>query len=275
MNTLKKDRHIAVISALVEGNSIRSVERLTGVHRDTINRLLVRVGKHCDALSHLHLRGLKCQRLQLDEIWTYVGKKEDHITPEDQEAGPGALGAQYVFVGLDADTKLAPAYLVGRRNASSTRTFLRRLTSRIRGGNDIQVSTDGFGPYTDAVPAFFGPHVHFAQVVKSFATEGIGPGRYAPPAVAGMVSTVINGNPDPIHVSTSYVERHNLQMRMCIRRLTRLTNAFSRKLENLEAAIALYFAHYNFVKIHGALGMTPAMAAGVARGPWGMAMLVA
>jgi len=266
MNRLKRERQIAILSMLVEGNSIRSTERMSGVHRDTIMRLVNRVGEHCLELLDERMTNFHCHLLQVDEIWTFVGKKEQRLN--GREKRNPKIGDQYVFVALDAETKLIPAFTVGKRNGKTTHRFVREVKKRLNGNGRIQLTTDGFKPYLEAVENAFGADVDYAQLVKMYGAEPPGFGRYAPPRVTEVVSTRINGNPDEQFISTSYVERHNLTMRMQMRRFTRLTNAFSKKLENLKAMLALYFAHYNFVRIHGTLRVTPAMAAGITNRLW-------
>ncbi|MGH7380288.1 MAG: DDE-type integrase/transposase/recombinase [Candidatus Methylomirabilales bacterium] len=272
MNRLKREKQLAVISALVEGNSIRSVERMTGVHRDTIMRLLNRVGERCLALLDAHMQGFHSRRLQVDEIWTFVQKKEARLT--EQEHRGREIGDQYVFVALDAETKLVPTFAVGKRDGETALGFLTELRRRLNGNGRIQLTTDGLNAYLGAVEETFGADVDYAQLVKLYGAVNPGPGRYSPPRVTETISTPINGNPDPRHISTSYVERQNLTMRMQIRRFTRLTNAFSKKLANLKAALALYFAHYNFVRIHQTLRVTPGMAAGVTDRVWNIGELL-
>ena len=273
MNNLKKDKQLAVISALVEGVSIRSIERMTGVHRDTIMRLLNRVGERCSRLLDQHVVGFHSRLIQVDEIWTFCKKKEQRLT--DQEQTNPELGDQYVFVAIDAETKLVPTFSVGKRDSENAHRFIQDLRERLNGNGRIQLTTDGFRPYLPAVESAFGSEVDYAQLVKLYGAENPGPGRYSPPRVTETVSTTINGNPDPRFVSTSYVERQNLTMRMQMRRFTRLTNGFSKSLRNLKDALALHFAHYNFVRIHGSLRVTPAMAAGVADRVWSLDRLLA
>jgi IS1 family transposase len=259
MNTLKLDKQIAILSALVEGNSIRSTERMTQTHRDTIMRLLGRVGDHCLRFMEHHLRGLQSQYLQVDEIWTFVHKKQAQLT-EDERGNP-ELGDQYVFVAIDAETKLIPTFLVGKRDGQTALQFLIALQKQLAQDGRIQLTTDGLLAYRDAVELTFGAEIDYAQAVKLYAAVDAGDGRYSPPRVSEVVKTVIMGDPDPHHISTSYVERQNLTMRMAMRRFTRLTNAFSKKLANLRAALALHFAHYNFLRVHRSLRVTPAMEA--------------
>jgi IS1 family transposase len=272
MSRLSREQMNAVIAALVEGASVRSVERLTGVHRDTILRLLVRVGTACEALMDAAMRDLPCGKLQLDEIWCYVTKKQRHLRIGDD---PAACGDFWTFVAIDADTKLVPCFRVGKRDAATTRAFVADLADRL--ARRVQISTDGFQPYVEAIEAAFGGDVDVGQVVKSYVAEPIGPGRYSPPRVKSVETAVVAGEPDPKFISTSYVERGNLTMRMHMRRFTRLTLGFSKKPENLRAAVALHFAWYNFVRPHAAKNLrkvTPAMAAGVTNRFWTVSDLV-
>lgn len=269
MNRLPLARQAQIIAGLVEGNSIRSMERMTNTHRDTIMRLMVRVGDGCAKLMDSEMQGLECRRLQCDEIWAYVAKKQRQVTPTDDRA---RVGDMWTFVALDADTKLVPCYLVGKRNSVTAREFMNDLSSRL--ANRVQLSTDGLAAYVDAIERAFGADIDYGQIVKAYEAEPIGPGRYSPPRVVSTDVTTIRGNPDIDHISTSHVERQNLTMRMSMRRFTRLTNAFSKKVENLRAAVGLHFAHYNFVRTHKSLRMTPAMAAGVSSRLWSIEELI-
>jgi IS1 family transposase len=270
MNTLSADKKVAVISSLLEGNSVRSTERMTGVHRDTICRLLVEAGEHCATLLDERMRQLPCKRLQCDEIWTYVAKKARHVRQDD----PAEFGDQWVYVALDADTKLIPAYYVGKRSSENTQAFMQDVWQRIS-DHRIQLTTDAFIFYTKAVEQSFGGDADYAQLKKLYGDYGQhGNERYSPSPITEVISRTISGVPDPAHVSTSYVERQNLTIRMQMRRFTRLTNAFSKKLTNLKAACALHFAHYNFVRVHSSLRVTPAMAAGIASEIWPLSKLL-
>jgi IS1 family transposase len=265
MYTLSMREKVTVVSALTEGNSIRSIERMTGIHRDTIGRLLVSAGVRCSSLMNMRMRNLKTRYLQIDEIWTFVGKKKRHVRDGDS----AELGDQWVFVAIDAETKLIPSFHVGKRHREDTRIFLADLYGRIYGRT--QITTDGLNHYTAGVPDAFGLDVDFAQLVKLFGDYGqfdTPEARYSPPRIAEVISKVRTGDPDPDQISTSFVERQNLTMRMQMRRFTRLTNAFSKKLDNLKAACALHFAHYNFCRMHSTLRMTPAMAAGISPSIW-------
>ena len=264
MNKLDVSEQATVISALVEGNSIRSVERMTGIHRDTIMRLMVRVADGCDRLLDEMMRGLTCPRLQLDEIWAYVGMKQKtarRLGKTDE------FGDLYTFVAIDADSKLVPCWHVGHRTADDTVLFVNDLRDRIV--NRPQITTDAFRPYYGAIGMAFNRNVDYAQLIKVFASElNEGRGRYSPPIMLKCEREEIIGRPDPDHISTSYVERQNLTMRMQMRRFTRLTNGFSKKRANHAAAVALHFAHYNLVRVHKTLKMTPAMAHGISDHIW-------
>jgi IS1 family transposase len=269
MNRLSEEKQEMVIKGLVEGTSIRSIERMTGVHRDTIMRLMVRVGQHCERLMNDSMRNLKCKDIQVDEIWCFVGKKQRHLTADDNTE---ELGDQWVFVALDSESKLVPSYTIGKRTYQNACTFLNDLAERL--DNRVQLSSDSFNAYISAVEQTFGMNVDYGQIVKSYEAEPIGAGKYSPPHVVSADRNPIMGNPDGRKISTSHVERQNLTMRMQMRRFTRLTNAFSKKLENLKAAVALHFAHYNFVRVHGSLRMTPAMKAGITDHIWSISDLI-
>ena len=269
MNRLNLARRTQIISCLVEGSSIRSTERMTDTHRDTIMRLLVEVGEGCKALMDAEMRNLRCRRIQVDEIWAYVAKKQRHLTTKDDR---GRVGDQWTFVALDPDTKLIPAYRVGRRDLGTATAFMCDLSERLT--NRVQLSSDALASYVEATEEAFGADVDYGQAVKFYEADPIGPGRYSPPHVVRQEKASIVGRPDEAHISTSLVERQNLTMRMSMRRFTRLTNGFSKKVENHRAAVALHFAHYNFVRIHQTLRVTPAMAAGVSRHLWSMQEMV-
>jgi IS1 family transposase len=271
VNILPRHKQAGIVSALVEGCSIRAVERLTGVHRDTIMRLGVAAGEGCHALNDRLMRNLNVGVVELDEIWSYVGKKQKRLAEGDDR---DQLGDQYVFVALDATRKAIISYAVGKRDGEATNAFCADLRARIL--NRPQITSDGFRPYVEGIELAFGADVRFAQLVKQYEGE---PGldaarRYSPGRVVGVLRTVVSGNPDPELISTSYVERQNLTMRMQSRRFTRLTNAFSKKLRNHKAAVALYVAHYNLCRVHEALRITPAMALGVADRVWSIGELV-
>ena len=268
VNRLSVARRTQVISALVEGNSIRSTERMFDVHRDTVMRLLVEVGEGCARIMDEKMRDLSCKRIQVDEIWSYVKAKQIHLKPGENVR----CGDFWTWVALDPDTKLVPAYRVSKRKVGDAVAFIGDLSERL--SNRVQLSSDGLHSYVRAVEEAFGADVDYGQVVKFYDAEPVGAGRYAPPHVADMEKSVIMGNPDWRHISTSLVERQNLTMRMQMRRFTRLTNGFSKKVENLKAAVSLHFAHYNFVRLHRTTRVTPAMAAGVSDRLWTLEELV-
>jgi len=263
MNILSTEKQEMVIKGLVEGASIRSIERMTGVHRDTIMRLMVKVGQNCKKLMDDSMRNLKCKNIQVDEIWCFVGKKQRHLKSTDNEY---KVGDQWVFVAIDRESKLIPSYVVGKRTYQNTCAFINDLSERLN--NRVQLSSDAFTNYVGAVEEAFGMNVDYGQIVKSYEAEPIGEGRYSPPHVVSADRKTIMGNPDVRKISTSHIERQNLTMRMQMRRFTRLTNAFSKKLENLKASVALHFAHYNFCRIHQTLRVTPAMKAGITDHIW-------
>jgi IS1 family transposase len=268
-NELKSETKAQVVSLLCEGNSIRSIERITGIHRDTVMRLGVRVGTACAKIQDEKMRGLSCNQIEVDEIWGFVGAKRKNANRV------GAYGDVWTFIALDADTKLIPSFVVGKRDAYHTKMFISDLAARMK--KRIQVSSDGLSAYVDAVERGFGTEVDFGQVSKTYAFENLLPnaaGRYSPAEVVKVEKVVISGMPDVSRICTSHVEKQNHTLRMHCRRLTRLTNAFSKKVENFEAAVAMNFAYYNFVRTHGALRMTPAQAAGVESSAWTVAELV-
>ncbi len=268
MNQLNTAKRVAILSALVEGNSLRSTQRMTGVSINTVTKLLVDVGKACDRYQDETMRGLDCRRIQCDEIWTFCYAKEKNV-PEGKKGILG-YGDVWTWAALDADTKLVPIWYIGHRDAEHAWLLMRDLAPRLN--HRIQLTTDGLAAYRDAVAlAFPGRNaIDYAMLVKQYGTEEVGAGRYSPPICIGAKKKTIQGNPDPDHISTSYVERQNLTMRMRMRRFTRLTNGFSKKLENLGHSIALHFMHYNFVRRHQTLHITPAMAAGVTDRLWSL-----
>jgi transposase-like protein/IS1 family transposase len=261
---LKMDQALLCLRLLLEGNSIRSAERISGVHRDTIMRLLILAGERCAVLLDSRMRNVRAQRIQADEIWCYVAKKDKHVRIDD----PDEYGNQWVFVAMDPQTKLVPSFVIGKRTRETTYAFLLDLKARLVDAR-FQLTTDGFVFYERAVEDTFGGTVDFAQLIKLFGDIGQhGNERYSPSPITEVISKIRDGRPDPAHICTSHVERQNLTMRMMMRRFTRLTNAFSKKLENLKAACALYFAYYNFCRTHKTLRVTPAMEAGLTDHVW-------
>ena len=268
MNKLTLDRQAEIIRVLCEGNSIRSTSRITGVAINTVVKLLRDVGAACLEYQDKTMRNLPCKKLQCDEIWSFVYSKDKNV-PEDKQ-GQFGYGDVWTFTAIDADTKLVPCWLVGTRGAESAYEFLSDLKSRLT--NRIQLTTDGHYIYLQAVERAFGIDVDYAMLVKLYGQDVDQDKKYSPAKCISAEKHVVKGNPDASQVSTSYVERQNLTMRMSMRRFTRLTNAFSKKLENHEYALALYFMHYNFARTHKTLSnpyaTTPAMAAGVSDHVW-------
>lgn len=273
MNTLPLEKKLAVISALVEGNSIRSVSRMTGIDRNTINSLLLRTGERCQQIMDSRMRDLKCSFVQCDEIWTYVGKKDRRVRKGEDSP---EMGSQWVFVAMDEESKLIPHYEIGKRTRETTEQFLVGLRWKLT-EDHFQITTDGYHFYR-SIQSIFAGRVDFAQLVKLFGDYGQERGpeaRYSPSGLTEVISKVVDGRPDEDRICTSHGERQNLTMRMAMRRFTRLTNAFSKKLANLKAACALHFAHYNFVRVHSSLRVTPAMAAGISSHIWDLGELIA
>ena len=269
MNQLPMSKRVAVVAALVEGNSVRSTARMTNVSKPTILKLLADLGTACAAFHNEHVRNVRAQRIQCDECWQFIGAKAKNVTPEQKAQGWGDC---WSWVGIDADTKLVVSWFLGSRDAQSAWWFMRDLCSRII--TRVQMTTDGFTAYLPAVEEAFSSEIDFAQLVKIYGAPRDGAVRYSPARLLHTRPEVIRGNPDPKHISTSFVERQNLSMRMGMRRFTRLTNAFSKKAENHAHAVALYFVHYNFARIHGTLRTTPAMAAGLSNHVWSIEEMV-
>ncbi|MDQ1611384.1 MAG: hypothetical protein QOG00_1315 [Pyrinomonadaceae bacterium] len=263
---LSMDKALLCLKLLVEGNSIRSTERITGVHRDTIIDLLVKAGEKCERLLEDKIKGITVKDVQADEIWAYVGMKEK--TKKRNLNTDPTLGDAYTFVAIERETKLVLAWHLGRRTVSHTVDFTEKLERATSGR--FQLTTDGFPAYYDAVLYSLGTRCDFGQLVKIYAHPQTRETRYSPAEVVGATATPRFGNPIPELICTSHVERQNLTMRMMMRRLTRLTNAFSKKWSNLRAALALHFAYYNFCRIHKTLRCTPAMEAGITKTVWSL-----
>ena len=275
MNRLSAERRAAIIGSLVEGNSIRATVRMTGAAKNTITKLLVDLGEACAEYQDGVLVDLPCKAVEADEIWSFCYAKQKNV-PEQFKGTPG-YGDVWTFTALCADTKLAPAWLVGERTAYDAGFFLSDLARRMAGR--IQLSTDGHPMYDSSVRQAFGVDVDWAVIQKTYASDPAQGGKYSPAVCTGTKRRVLKGDPDPDRISTSYVERQNLTMRMGMRRFTRLTNGFSRKVENLAHAVSLHFMHYNFARPHKALKerypRTPAMAAGVADHVWSLEEIAA
>jgi len=269
---LSIDKKVAVITALVEGCSIRSTSRMTGVAKGTILSLLAQVGQACADYQNAAIRNVSAQRVQVDEIWNFCYAKQKNATPEMWEK-VGYAGDVWTFTAIDADTKLVISWLVGRRDAGCAAEFLQDVAGRL--SNRIQLTTDGHRMYLEAVPEAFGRAVDYAMLHKVYGNDSEGQTRYSPAQCLGTKRQNIIGRPKAAHVSTSYVERQNLNMRMGMRRFTRLTNAFSKKIDNLIHSVALFHMHYNFCRVHQTLRVTPAMEAGLSSHVWSLQEIVA
>jgi IS1 family transposase len=269
MNILPRDRQIEIIAALTEGISIRSVERLTGVHRDTIMRLGARIGRGCAELRDRMMVGLRVPRIECDELWQYVGCKQKRGT----KANIAVRGDQYTFVALASSAKAIIAYRTGKRDSENTDLFIRDLRERVLGAPEI--STDGFHPYRPAIRDAFGERVAHGVIAKTYSVTDLrkdAAHRYSPAAVVAVSQEAVIGL--PVEISTSYAERSNLSIRMASRRFTRLTNGFSKKLENHAAAVSLYVAHYNLCRWHETIRSTPAEALGLTDHAWSIGELL-
>lgn len=272
MNRLSGEKQAQIVSALVEGNSIRATVRMTGASKNTIAKLLIELGDACAEYLDKTLVNLPCKRIQCDEIWSFVGCKEKNVTLEKIQRD-GLVGDVWTWVALDSDTKLVCSWLVGGRDAETARDFMEDLSERL--ANRIQLTTDGLSVYMGAVDVVFKGQIDYAMLVKIYGQSGEPDTRYSPATCIGCEQKRMRGNPDPKHISTSYVERQNLTMRMHMRRFTRLTNAFSKKFANHIASIAIHYMYYNFCRIHQTLRVTPAMAAGVTDRLWTISDIIA
>ena len=271
MNRLSTGQQVLVIKALVEGNSLRATARMTGVARMTVEKLLRDLSAICIRYQNAHLRNLRCKRIQCDEIWSVVYAKQKNVSTDKQEQF--GYGDVWTWVAIDADSKLAVSWLVGDRSAKSAFALMDDLASRL--AHRIQLTTDGHRVYLDAVESTFGAGVDYSMLVKIYGADRDTEATYSPAECMSCRSIPIIGNPDPKHISTSFVERQSLTMRMPMRRFTRLTKGFSKKVENHIQSVALHFLYYNFVRIHQTLRVTPAMAAGVTDHAWEVGDIVA
>jgi IS1 family transposase len=280
MNRLSTEKRAQIIGCLVEGNSIRATVRMTGAAKDTVTKLLVDLGRASAGYQDRVLRDLPCKTIEVDEIWNYCYAKQRNVPQEHR--GEFGYGDVWTWVAICADTKLVPSWLVGERTVEDGHCFLADLKNRL--ANRVQLTSDGYAPYISAVGLTFGGDVDWAQLQKIYAMERGPEARYSPPVCVGTKTRTLKGEPDPTKISTSYVERQNLTMRMGMRRFTRLTNAFSKKVENLADAVSLHYAHYNFCRVHSSLTIpgengknikrTPAMATGVTDHVWSLVELV-
>lgn len=263
------EKAVMVLRLLVEGNSIRSTERITGVEKKTIISLLLKVGDKCERLFETHMRNLKVADVQADEIWGFVQMKDK--TRKSLGKDEEGLGDAYTWIGMESNSKLVFAWHLGKRSAKDAEIFLEKIYKAVEGtSNRFQMTTDGYGAYPDAVAHSLGTRVDYAQLIKQYAAPAEGERRYSPSVCIGAKAVAVIGNPDMERVGTSHIERQNLTIRMSMRRMTRLTNGFSKKWDNLRAALALNFAYYNFCRIHKTLRCTPAMEAGITKTVWSL-----
>jgi IS1 family transposase len=267
MNKLSTSKRAEILRCLVEGNSIRSTVRITGASKNTIAKLLADAGKACSAYHDKHVRNVKAERIQVDEIWSFCFAKQKNV--ESAKNAPDGAGDVWTWTAMDSGSKLVISWLVGGRDGEYALAFMDDL--RLRLANRVQLTSDGHKAYLDAVEEAFGADIDYAQLIKMYGEPTGEKGherKYSPSECTGTKKQHVMGSPDKKHISTSHVERQNLTMRMCMRRFTRLTNAFSKKIENHEASVALHFVYYNFCRIHQTLRVTPAMAAGVTDRLW-------
>lgn len=271
-NNLDNEKKVLAVSLLAEGSSIRSIERVTGIHRDTVMRLGVRVGEACAKIQDEKMRGLICPQIEVDEMWGFIGKKKKNASALETLDG---MGDVWTWIAIDVPSKVIPSFVVGKRDAYHAKVFMDDLAGRIT--NKPQITSDALAAYPEAIDRAFGAEVHYAQLIKTYAVTNLNKdaaSRYSPAEVVKTERTRITGSPVRELVSTSHVEKQNHTVRMHCRRLSRLTNAFSKKLENFRAAIALHFAYYNFCKVHTTIRCTPAMEAGIENSQWTVAQLI-
>ena len=268
---IRQDQAEKALLMMLEGMSVRSISRITGLHRDTILALMLTAAENAQRVLETKIRNIKANYVECDEVWCFVAKKAKRVRKDD----PAEFGDQWVFVALDAETKLVPCFEVGKRTRETTYKFLASLQSHLSEAR-FQLTTDGFHFYQRGVEDVFAGQADFAQLVKLYGDYGQhdAAGKYSPGKIMEVISKIRDGQPDPEHISTSYVERSNLSLRMHLRRFTRLTNAYSKKLENLKAAVCLWFAFYNFCRVHQTLRVTPAMEAGITDHIWSLAELL-
>jgi IS1 family transposase len=271
MNTLDTETQKRIVAALVDGVGVNATCRMVGVSKNTVLKLLRRLGEACQEYHDQHVKNLPTKKVQCDEIWSFVYAKAKNI-PEERK-GEFGVGDVWTWTAIDAQNKLIIAYTIGLRDAGYANEFMTDVASRL--SHRVQLTTDGHKAYLEAVESAFGGAIDYSMLIKIYGPEKVDPGRYSPPAVIGIEEKAVCGMADSRHVSTSFVERQNLSMRMGMRRFTRLTNAHSKKIENHKHAIALYFMHYNYCKIHSTLRITPAMQCGLSRRVWEIEDLLA
>ncbi len=269
MNKLSREARAQILGMMVEGMALRAISRMTGASKNTIVKLLADAGEAFSDYQDRTLRNLPCKRVQVDEIWCFVYAKQKNVSKA--KAAPEGAGDVWTWTAIDADTKLVPSWYIGNRDSTAAQHFIGDLALRLSGR--VQLTSDGHKPYLEAVEQSFGADIDYAMLIKIYG-DAPGDGRYSPGECKGAVQRRVEGRPDPAHVSTSFAERQNLSMRMGTRRFTRLTNAFSKKAENHAHSVAIYFMHYNFVRIHQTLRCTPAMAAGVTANLWELSDMV-
>ena len=269
--TVPMEKAVLALRMLLEGASVRSVERTTELHRDTILKLLAVAGEKCEKIMGRYVRHIRVKDVEADEVWSYIGKKEKRVRPEDDQN----LGDAYVFVAIERNTKLVLNIAMGKRDQMTTNSFIEGLRDAIAPGQSFQMTTDGFTPYKTSIPDTFGDYVDYAMLIKVYRNPSEGEARYSPPEVASVEVVPVCGNPDPDRICTSIVERSNLSVRMGCRRFTRLTNAFSKKWENHWSAVLVWYTYYNFCRIHKSLRVTPAMEAGITTHQWRIEDLLA
>lgn len=270
MNRLSTAKRVQIVKALVEGNSLRGTSRMVGVSINTVTKLLVELGTACEAFHDEHVRNVPAQRVQADEIWSFCYARRENV-PEEFK-GVRGYGDLWTWVGQCADSKLVLSWHVGRRDANTAYPFMQDLASRL--STRVQLTTDGLHAYLEATDAAFGTEIDYARLIKVYGSDPNAERRYAPPVCISSKVEVVSGSPDTAHISTSYIERQNLQMRMSMRRFTRLTNGHSKKVENHEHALALHYMHYNFGRPQRSIGGTPAMAAGITDRVWSIEEIV-
>jgi transposase-like protein/IS1 family transposase len=269
--TVPLEKAVLALRMLLEGSAVRSVERITELHRDTILKLLAVAGEKCEKIMGRYVRNVRVQDVECDEIWSFIGKKEKRVSPEDDQN----LGDAYTFVGIERNSKLVLNIAMGKRDQITTNSFIEGLRDAITPGQHFQITTDGFAPYRTSIPDTFGDYVDYAMLIKVYKAVPDGERKYSPAEVSSVEVVPVCGNPDPDRICTSIIERSNLSIRMGTRRFTRLTNAYSKKWENHWAAVTLWYTYYNFCRIHQTLRVTPAMEAGITDHQWRIEELLA